>query len=217
MKICQECGTPCADDTVYCYVCGTKFHMHISKIDRGFVSEYLVTDADNMEAVLKEPVILITDKDINDIYCILPLLEESAKNGRQLLIIANSYGEEVINTLVVNKLRGILACAAVKAPGFGDSRKEILKDIAILTGGQVISSDYGFELKDATISICRQAKTARITKEETIITGGFGEEMSIAERVSQLKKLIPITQSDWDRERIQNRLINLFGISMSEM
>ena len=104
MKICQECGTPCADDTVYCYVCGTKFHMHISKINRGFVSEYLVTDADNMEAVLKEPVILITDKDINDIYCILPLLEESAKNGRQLLIIANSYGEEVINTLANIKI-----------------------------------------------------------------------------------------------------------------
>lgn len=217
MKICRECGTPCADETVFCYVCGAKFRMNTSTIDRGLVSEYFATNTDNVEAVLVNPAILIIDKDISDIYSVLPLLEESAKNGRQLLIIANSYGEEVINTLVVNKLRGVLACAAIKAPGFGESRKEMLKDIAILTGGQVISSDAGIELKDTSITLCGQAKIVRVTKEETVITDGNGDEQSIKERISYLKELIPITQSDWDRERIQSRLVNLFGLTKSDV
>lgn len=132
-------------------------------------------------------------------------------------VLLESSGEAVINTLVVNKLRGVLACAAIKAPGFGESRKEMLKDIAILTGGQVISSDTGIELKDASITLCGQAKIARVTKGETVITDGNGDEQSIKERISHLKDLIPITQSDWDRERIQSKLINLFGLTKSDV
>ena len=216
MKICRECGTPCADDTVFCYVCGTKFHMNRITFDRGFVSEQFATSPDNMSVVLDSPAILLTDKDISNIYDILPLLEEVVKNGRQILIIANSFDKEIIDTLLVNKLRGALACAAVMAPGLGD-RKEQLKDIAILTGGQVISSDAGLELPNATLALCGQAKTVRITKDETLILCGNGNEANIIERISQLKSLRLTLQSDYEKKRIQSRLTNLFGLTDEEI
>ena len=217
MKTCRECGTSCTEDTVFCPVCGTKFHIRTSKIDSGYASAYFVSNTDSMEAVLDAPVILITDRVISDIQSILPLLEEVAGKGRHLLIIADSYEEEVIATLIVNKLRGILSCVAIKVPECGNSKKDFLKDLAILTAGKVISSDNRLELKDATISLCGWAKTAIITKEETVIIGGTGNEERIIERISQLKELISRSHSYWDREAIQNRLINLFELSKSEL
>lgn len=216
MKICQECGTPCNDDTVFCYICGSKFHMNNLKIDSGYESEYFATDSNTMTAILDNPAILISDKDITTVYDILPLLEESVNSGCQLVIIAGSFEKDVIATLLTNKLRGILACAAITAPEHGDKRKDILEDIAILSGGQVISSDYGFELKDTTLSLCGKAKTISITKDETVIIGGNGDELNIKQRVSQLKERISPIESD-DGEFIKNRLINLFGLTESEV
>lgn len=211
MKICKVCGTPSSEDTLFCYVCGAKFQMNTLTVNRGYVSEEFITDADNNGATLINPVILITDKDIQDIMDILPLLEETLKNERQILIIANSYSEEVIQTLVMNKQRGTLVSVPIKAPGFGDRRKEMLKDIALLTGGKVVSSDNGLELSNATISLCGQAKMAKITKDDAVIIGGQGDELAIHNRMQDLKEQIPIITSDYDKEKLRERLITLFG------
>lgn len=213
MKFCRVCGTPCEDETVFCRVCGTKFRIRVSVIGAGLDSEYYITDYDAMEAVLDKPAVFITDEHIPNIRCILPLLEEVVKNKRQLLIIADSFDSEVRTTLLVNKLKNIIAVAAIEARGFGEYKKDILGDIAVLTGGNVFCSDTGLEVENATLSMCGQAKEARITMDETVITGGYTDEFRIEERVSRLREQLADAGSEKDKESIRSRLANLFGVT----
>ena len=181
------------------------------QFDRGYLSPYMVTDTDKMEAVIDDALVLITDKKISNIQEILPLLEQLVQSGKKLLIIAEDVEGEALTTLVLNKLRGTFTCVAVKAPGFGDRRKEMLQDIAILTGGEVISSDLGLELKDVEVSQLGQARQVKVTKENTIIVGGHGDSDAIKARVSQIRSAIETTTSDFDREKLQERLAKLAG------
>ena len=181
------------------------------EFDRGYISAYMCSDMDKMEANLDDPYILITDKKISNIQDILPLLEQIVKMGAKLLIIAEDVEGEALTTLIVNKLRGTFNVVAVKAPGYGDRRKEMLQDIAILTGGQVISADLGLELKDATIEQLGRAKSVKVSKEKTTIVDGEGEKADIDSRVAEIKKQIETTTSDFDREKLQERLAKLAG------
>ncbi len=181
------------------------------QFDRGYLSPYMVTDTDKMEAVIDDALILITDKKISNIQEILPLLEQLVQSGRKLLIIAEDVEGEALTTLVLNKLRGTFNCVAVKAPGFGDRRKEMLRDIAILTGAEVISSELGLELKDADIAQLGQARQVKVSKENTIIVGGAGDAEAIKSRIAQIRTAIETTTSDFDREKLQERLAKLAG------
>ena len=181
------------------------------QFDRGYVSPYLATDTDKMEAVLDDAYILITDKKISNIQEILPLLEQIVQAGKKLLIIAEDIEGEALATLIVNKLRGTFTCVAVKAPGFGDRRKEMLQDIAILTGGQVISEELGLELKDAQITMLGRARQVKVQKENTIIVDGAGDSADIKARVGQIRTQIESTTSEFDREKLQERLAKLAG------
>ncbi len=181
------------------------------QFDRGYISPYMVTDTDKMEAVIDDAMILITDKKISNIQEILPVLEQIAQSGRKLVIIAEDVEGEALTTLVLNKLRGTFTCVAVKAPGFGDRRKEMLRDIAILTGGEVITSELGLELKDTTVAQLGRAKQVKINKENTIIVGGEGASEEIKARIAQIRAAIESTTSDFDREKLQERLAKLAG------
>ena len=181
------------------------------QFDRGYISAYMATDMDKMEAVLDNPYILITDKKISNIQEILPLLEQIVQSGAKLLIIAEDIEGEALTTLIVNKLRGTFNVVAVKAPGYGDRRKAMLEDIAILTGGQVISSELGLELKETKMDMLGRAKSVKVQKENTIIVDGEGDKAAIAARVAQIKKQIEETTSDFDREKLQERLAKLAG------
>ena len=181
------------------------------QFDRGYLSPYMATDMDKMEAVLDDALLLITDKKISNIQEVLPVLEQVVQAGRKLVIIAEDVEGEALTTLVLNKLRGTFVCVAVKAPGFGDRRKEMLRDIAILTGGEVISSEIGLELKDTTIDQLGRARQVKINKENTIIVGGAGATEDIKARISQIKAAIETTTSDFDREKLQERLAKLSG------
>ena len=181
------------------------------QFDRGYISAYMATDMDKMEAVLENPYILITDKKIANIQEILPLLEQIVQSGAKLLIIAEDVEGEALTTLIVNKLRGTFNVVAVKAPGYGDRRKAMLEDIAILTGGQVISSELGLELKDATLDQLGRAKSVKVQKENTVIVDGEGEKKEIEARINQIKKQIEETTSDFDKEKLQERLAKLAG------
>ena len=181
------------------------------QFDRGYISAYMATDMDKMEAVLDNPYILITDKKISNIQEILPILEQIVQSGAKLLIIAEDVEGEALTTLIVNKLRGTFNVVAVKAPGYGDRRKAMLEDIAILTGGQVISSELGLELKDATLDQLGRAKSIKVQKENTVIVDGEGDKEAIQARIGQIKKQIEETTSDFDREKLQERLAKLAG------
>ncbi len=181
------------------------------QFDRGYISAYMATDMDKMEATLEDPYILITDKKISNIQDILPLLEQIVKTGAKLLIIAEDVDGEALTTLIVNKLRGTFNVVAVKAPGYGDRRKAMLEDIAILTGGKVISSDLGLELKDTTMDDLGRAKSIKVEKEKTTIVDGLGVKKEIQARISQIKKQIEDTTSDFDKEKLQERLAKLAG------
>ena len=181
------------------------------QFDRGYVSPYMATDTEKMEALLDNPLILITDKKISNIQEILPILEQIVQNGRKLLIIAEDVEGEAMATLVVNKLRGTFNCVAVKAPGFGDRRKEMLQDIAILTGGQVISEELGRDLKETTLDMLGQAESVKITKDNTTIVNGRGDSANIKERINQIKMQIEETTSEFDKEKLQERLAKLSG------
>ena len=181
------------------------------QFDRGYVSPYMATDTEKMEALLDNPLILITDKKISNIQEILPILEQIVQNGRKLLIIAEDVEGEAMATLVVNKLRGTFNCVAVKAPGFGDRRKEMLQDIAILTGGEVISEELGRDLKEVTLDMLGQAESVKVTKENTTIVNGKGEKSLIQERIGQIKVQIEETSSEFDKEKLQERLAKLSG------
>ncbi len=181
------------------------------QFDRGYLSAYMCTDMDKMEAVLDDPYILITDKKISNIQDILPLLEKIVQAGARLLIIAEDVEGEALTTLIVNKLRGTFNVVAVKAPGYGDRRKAMLEDIAILTGGQVISSDLGLELKDTTLDMLGRAKSVKVQKENTVIVDGAGDKDAIAGRVSQIRGQIDETTSEFDKEKLQERLAKMAG------
>ena len=181
------------------------------QFDRGYISPYMVTDTDKMEAVIDDALLLITDKKISNIQEILPLLEQILKSGKKLVIIAEDVEGEALSTILVNKLRGTFTCVAVKAPGFGDRRKEMLQDIAILTGGEVITSDLGLELADTQIAQLGQARQVKISKENTIIVDGAGDKEAIRSRIGQIKVQIENTTSDFDREKLQERLAKLSG------
>ena len=181
------------------------------QFDRGYLSPYMATDMDKMEAVLDDALILITDKKISNLQEILPVLEQVIQAGRKLLIIAEDVEGEALTTLVLNKLRGTFTCVAVKAPGFGDRRKEMLKDIAILTGGEVISSEIGLELKDASIEYLGHARQVKINKDTTIIVDGAGHPADISARVHQIKSALEVTTSEFDKEKLQERLAKLSG------
>ena len=181
------------------------------QFDRGYITPYMVTDTDKMEAVIDDAYILITDKKISVIQDILPLLEQIVNAGKKLVIIAEDVEGEALSTLIVNRLRGTFTCVAVKAPGFGDRRKEMLQDIAVLTGGQVVSSELGFELKDANVTMLGRARQVKIQKENTIIVDGAGDSDAIHGRVAQIKNQIAATTSDYDREKLQERLAKLAG------
>ncbi len=181
------------------------------QFERGYVSPYMVTDAEKMEASLEDPYILITDKKISNIQEILPILEQIVQQGKKLLIIAEDIEGEALATLVVNRLRGTFTCVGVKAPGFGDRRKEMLKDIAILTGAQVISEELGYDIKETTVDMLGRAESVKITKENTTIVDGKGSKEEIANRVSQIKRQIEDTTSEFDKEKLQERLAKLSG------
>ena len=181
------------------------------QFDRGYISAYMATDMDKMEATLENPCVLITDKKISNIQEILPILEQIVQSGAKLLIIAEDVEGEALTTLIVNKLRGTFNVVAVKAPGYGDRRKDMLQDIAILTGGTVISSDLGYELKDATMDMLGHAKSVKVQKENTVIVDGEGNKDEIQARIAQIKKQIEETTSDFDREKLQERLAKLAG------
>ena len=181
------------------------------QFDRGYLTPYMVTDTDKMEAVLDNAAILITDKKISVIQDLVPLLEQVMQNGMKLLIVAEDIEGEALSTLIVNRLRGTLNVVAVKAPGFGDRRKEMLQDIATLTGGTVISSDLGYELKDATVQMLGHARQVKVTKENTTIVGGAGDKDAIAARIAQIRSQIEAATSDFDREKLQERLAKLAG------
>ncbi len=181
------------------------------QFDRGYITPYMVTDAEKMEAVVDDAYLLITDKKISVIADILPILEPLAQSGKKLVIIAEDVEGEALSTLIVNRLRGTLNVVCVKAPGFGDRRKEMLQDIAILTGGQVISEELGLELKTADVSMLGRASQIKVTKENTTIVGGKGDKQKIAERVAQIRSQIGVTTSDYDKEKLQERLAKLAG------
>ena len=181
------------------------------QFDRGYISAYMATDMDKMEAVLDDPYILITDKKISNIQDILPVLEQIVQSGARLLIIAEDIEGEALTTLIVNKLRGTFNVVAVKAPGYGDRRKEMLQDIAILTGGQVISEELGMDLKEATLDQLGRAKSVKVQKENTVIVDGCGDKQAIADRVAQIRKGIEETTSEFDKEKLQERLAKLAG------
>ena len=181
------------------------------QFDRGYISAYMATDMEKMEAVLDDPYILITDKKISNIQDILPLLEQIVQSGARLLIIAEDIEGEALTTLIVNKLRGTFNVVAVKAPGYGDRRKEMLQDIAILTGGQVISEELGLDLKETTMDQLGRAKSVKVQKENTVIVDGCGDKSAINDRIAQIKKAIEETTSDFDREKLQERLAKLAG------
>ena len=181
------------------------------QFDRGYISPYMVTDTDKMEAVIDDALLLITDKKISNIQDILPLLEQLVQSGKKLVIIAEDIEGEALSTLLVNKLRGTFTCVAVKAPSFGDRRKEMLTDIAILTGGEVISSDLGLELKDTTLEQLGKARQVKVNKENTIIVGGAGDSEKIKARIGQIKAAIETTTSEFDKEKLQERLAKLSG------
>ena len=181
------------------------------QFDRGYITPYMVTDTDKMEAVIDDAVILITDKKISNIQEILPLLEEVMNAGRKLFIIADDLEGEALSTLIVNKLRGTFVCVAVKAPGFGERRKEMLKDIAALTGGVVITEELGYELKDTTMEMLGMASQIKVTKENTIIVGGAGAAEDIQDRINLIKSEIETTTSDFDKEKLQERMAKLSG------
>ena len=181
------------------------------QFDRGYISAYMATDMEKMEAVLDDPYILITDKKISNIQEILPVLEQIVQSGARLLIIAEDIEGEALTTLIVNKLRGTFNVVAVKAPGYGDRRKEMLQDIAILTGGQVISEELGFDLKETTMDQLGRAKSVKVQKENTVIVDGCGDKNAIADRVGQIKKAIEETTSEFDKEKLQERLAKLAG------
>ena len=181
------------------------------QFDRGYLTPYMVTDTDKMEAVLDNAAILITDKKISVIQDLVPLLEQVMQNGMKLLIVAEDIEGEALSTLIVNRLRGTLNVCAVKAPGFGDRRKEMLQDIAILTGGQVISEELGYELKNTTIDMLGRARQIKVTKENTTIVDGAGDKQAIADRVAQIRAQIGVTTSEYDKEKLQERLAKLAG------
>ena len=181
------------------------------QFDRGFVSAYMVTDVDKMEAVLNDPYILITDKKISNIQELLPILNQIVEQGKRLLIIAEDVEGEALSTLVLNKLRGVCEIVAVKAPGFGDRRKEMLQDIAILTGGVVISEEVGYDLKECDLDMLGRASSVKVVKDSTTIVGGFGEKEDIQNRVNQIKHLVEATTSDFDKEKLLERLAKLSG------
>lgn len=181
------------------------------QFDRGYITPYMATDTDKMEAVIDDAMLLITDKKISNIQEILPLLEQMVQSGKKLVIIAEDIEGEALSTLIVNKLRGTFVCVGVKAPGFGDRRKEMLRDIAILTGGEVISEELGLELKDTTVDQLGRASQVKIGKENTIIVGGAGDKTEIENRINQIKNQIADTTSDFDREKLQERLAKLSG------
>ncbi|MBS5215979.1 MAG: chaperonin GroEL [Clostridiales bacterium] len=181
------------------------------QFDRGYISAYMATDMEKMEAVLEDPYILITDKKISNIQEILPLLEQIVQSGKKLLIIAEDIEGEALTTLILNKLRGTFQVVGVKAPGYGDRRKAMLEDIAILTGGQVISEEVGLDLKDATLDQLGRAKSVKVQKENTVIVDGMGDKDAIQTRISQIKAMIEETTSDFDREKLQERLAKLAG------
>lgn len=181
------------------------------QFDRGYISPYMVTDTDKMEAVIDDAYILITDKKIASVQDILPLLEQIVKSGKKLVIIAEDVEGEALQTILLNKLRGTFTCVCVKAPGFGDRRKDMLQDIAILTGGTVVSSDLGFELKDTTMDMLGEARQVKVTKENTIIVDGAGDSDAIKARVGQIRTAIEDSTSDFDREKLQERLAKLAG------
>ena len=181
------------------------------QFDRGYISAYMATDMEKMEAVLDDPYILITDKKISNIQDLLPLLEQIVQSGAKLLIVAEDIEGEALTTLIVNKLRGTFNVVAVKAPGYGDRRKEMLNDIAILTGGQVISDELGMDLKEATMDLLGRAKSVKVQKENTVIVDGCGDKKAIEDRVAQIKKQIEETTSEFDREKLQERLAKLAG------
>lgn len=181
------------------------------QFDRGYVSSYMVTDTEKMETVYENPYILLTDKKIGNIQDLLPLLEQIVQQGRKLLIVCEDLEGEALATLVVNKLRGTFDCVAVKAPGFGDRRKEMMKDLAILTGGTVISEEIGYDLKEATTDMLGSAASVKVTKDNTVIVGGNGDSEEIKERIAQIKAQIDQTTSDFDKEKLQERLAKLSG------
>jgi chaperonin GroEL len=181
------------------------------QFDRGYIAPYMVTDSEKMEAVLDEPLIFITDKKISNIQDILPCLEQVVQAGKKLLIIAEDVEGEALATILLNKMRGTFTCVCVKAPGFGDRRKEMLQDIAILTGGQVISSDFGMELKDATVDMLGTARQVKVSKENTIIVDGAGDSVAIADRIHQITNQISVTESEYDKEKLNERLAKLAG------
>ena len=181
------------------------------QFDRGYITPYMVTDSDKMEAVIDDALLLITDKKISNIQEILPLLEQIVQSGKKLVIIAEDIEGEALSTLIVNKLRGTFTCVGVKAPGFGDRRKEMLRDIAVLTGGEVISEELGLELKDTTVEQLGRARQVKITKENTIIVDGAGDKAAIKDRVAQIRNQLGTTTSDFDKEKLQERLAKLAG------
>lgn len=181
------------------------------QFDRGYISPYMITDAEKMEAVLEDPFILLTDRKLSNIHDLLPLLEKIVQRGKQMLLIAEDVEGEALATLVVNKLRGTFTCVAVKAPGFGDRRKAMLEDIAVLTGGQVISEDLGIDLKNVELSMLGKARQVRISKEETVIVDGAGKTGDIQKRIAQIRVQIEETTSDFDKEKLQERLAKLSG------
>ena len=181
------------------------------QFDRGYISPYMATDTDKMEAVIDDALILITDKKVSNIQELLPLLEQIVQSGKKLVIVAEDIEGEALTTLILNKLRGTFTCVGVKAPGFGDRRKEMLRDIAILTVGEVITSELGLELKDATVAQLGRARQVKINKDNTIIVGGAGDSAEIASRVAQIRSAIETTTSEFDREKLQERLAKLAG------
>ncbi|WP_425756678.1 chaperonin GroEL [Ihubacter sp. rT4E-8] len=181
------------------------------QFDRGYLSAYMVSDTEKMEAVMENPLILLTDKKISNIQELLPLLEQVVKMGRKLLIVAEDVEGEALTTLVLNKLRGTIDCVAVKAPGFGDRRKAMMEDIAVLTGGVVISEEVGYDLKEATLDMLGQAATVKVDKDSTVIVNGSGEKADITARINAIKKQIEETESEFDKEKLQERLAKLSG------
>ncbi|RJX25813.1 MAG: chaperonin GroEL, partial [Dethiobacter sp.] len=181
------------------------------QFDRGYISPYMVTDTEKMEAVLEDPMIMLTDRKISNIHDILPLLEKIVQRGKQLLLIAEDVEGEALATLVVNKIRGTFICVAVKAPGFGDRRKAMLQDIAILTGGEVISEDLGLDMKNVDVEMLGRARQVRVSKDETVVVDGAGSTEDIKKRINQIRVQIEDTTSDFDREKLQERLAKLAG------
>ncbi len=181
------------------------------QFDRGYITPYMVTDTEKMESVIDDAYILITDKKISVIQDILPLLEQIVQSGKKLVIVAEDVEGEALSTLIVNRLRGTFTCVAVKAPGFGDRRKEMLQDIAILTGGQVISEELGYELKDASVNMLGRARQVKVTKETTTIVDGMGDKQAIKDRVAQIRAQMDVATSDFDKEKLQERLAKLAG------